>query len=248
MAESSLEHFFCALKEALPERCSDKKPVEHTLGEGFEIEVLQEFFEVLPGHISAAQQAGFLCDPWAVASLKRDEVRNSAVLAWWLDPKGSHGFGGSLLENLLRGLSGGLPDCDCVSKLCSVRVESCPDGDGRNRVDIEIDDPKFFLIIEVKIGALEGVNQLNRYCDIAEAKARAEEKPWAVVFLTPQGRISASELAKPEKVFRLSWRQLASHLDAMVRKSSIKRQLVNSPERCLTALLARQFSKHVRNF
>ena len=132
--ETDLEHFFCALKPLLPDKLADQQPVECIPGADLQIDALQVFFHALPDLMSAAQQAGFLCDPWAVASLKWDEVRNSAVLAWWLDPKGSHGFGPALLENLLKGLHGDLPDR--VSQRCSVRVECCPDGDGTNRVDI----------------------------------------------------------------------------------------------------------------
>lgn len=40
-------------------------------------------------------------NPWSVASLRRGELRNSSVLAWFLNPKGDHGFGDLLLQELL---------------------------------------------------------------------------------------------------------------------------------------------------
>jgi hypothetical protein len=244
--EADLADFFCALKPLLPEKSTDQKPEERIAGADLKIDALQNFFHALPELMPAAQQAGFLCDPWAVASLKRDEVRNTAVLAWWLDPKGSHGFGPALLENFLQGLGGGLPDR--VSQRCSVRVESCPDGDGTNRVDIEIDDPAFFLIIEVKIGAGEGRNQLQRYCDVAEAKARTGDRPWAVVFLTPRGQGPTGTVVNREKVRPLSWRAMAAHLDTVGRIIMTKQKLTSTPECHITALLARRFSQHIRNF
>jgi len=253
--EANLAVFFRALKPLLSEKSTTQQPEKPILGTDLKIDALQNFFHALPDLMSAAQQAGFLCDPWAVASLKRDEVRNSAVLAWWLNPKGSHGFGPAMLENLLQGLRSALPDSDLpegVSQRCFVRVESCPDGDGANRVDIEIDDLSFFLIIEVKIGAAEGQNQLRRYCEIAEAKAKTGTRPWAVVFLTPNGRqrrqAPADAFVNQEKILPMSWRAMGAHLDTVVRKTMTSTRPTSTPERHVTALLARRFSQHIRNF
>lgn len=241
LLEFKLEQFFCDLKEVLPQVANEPKMAKAELGAGLDLEKLQELFKNFPNAVLAARSAGFLCDPWMVASLKRNEVRNSAVLAWWLDPKGSHGFGDALLRNILHELPAGLPAC--VSNHCSVRVESCPDGDRSNRVDIEIDDLKFFLIIEVKIDAPEGKDQLGRYCQIAQA--RAGKRPWAVIFLTPNGR---SPAVMHDSAIPMSWKTVATFLDSTARQRSRDRQNFNAPEHCLTALLARQFSKQIRNF
>jgi hypothetical protein len=43
--------------------------------------------------LGLARSSGEFTNVWAIAGLKRNEVRNAAVLAWLLDPNGSHGLG-----------------------------------------------------------------------------------------------------------------------------------------------------------
>lgn len=43
--------------------------------------------------LDAVQASAWNFDPWEVAGLGRDEIRNTSVLAWLLNPKGSHGMG-----------------------------------------------------------------------------------------------------------------------------------------------------------
>ena len=172
--EDKLPTFFDELKKVLP-TARVGEPVGKKPSQFLVFDELQSFFAKLPPLITNAKHAGFLCDPWAVASLKRNEVRNSAVLAWWLDPRGSHGLGPALLTELLQ-----LMHWDCpISPSCRVRVESHPDGDRSNRVDIEVDDPAFFLIIEVKIDALEGALQGVHPTLVASMAPRAidDERP-----------------------------------------------------------------------
>ena len=104
----------------------------------------EQWLTGLSDPLAAARRGGFLCDPWEIAGLKRDEVRNSRVLAWLLAPRESHGFGDLLLSSLLAELgrrSTSLELPKSPDDGCCVRIECSPLGDGRNRLDIEIDAP-----------------------------------------------------------------------------------------------------------
>lgn len=148
-----------------------------------DLEKLNNLFHNLEGVMPDARKGAFLCDPWEVACLGRDEVRNSAVLAWLLNPRGSHGIGDNALIALLKALN--FPTD--TGKYCHVRVESNPTGEIENRVDIEIDSEKFYLVIEVKIKAPEGDKQIERYCDILESLSKKRKIPWALIYLTVKG-------------------------------------------------------------
>ena len=244
--EDKLPAFFDELREVLPAARAGK-PGEKKPGQYLVFDELQAFFAKLPPLLTSAKHAGFLCDPWAVASLKRNEVRNSAVLAWWLDPWGSHGLGPALLTELLHFMHW---DCS-IDRSCSVRVESHPDGDRSNRVDIEIDAPGFFLIIEVKIDAPEGIKQLQRYCNLAEMKKTVEKR--GVLFLTPTGRPPVSvdpnstcEILPSDQVIPISWKKIASLLQAALRQHHARFQTKSYPETALVGLLARTFCNHIK--
>lgn len=264
--EERLQNFFSQLKDVLPVK-KDRSPQKEVSGKNLNTEKMNRFFEEFTQPIALAKRAGFFCDPWTVAKLKRDEVRNSSVLAWWLDPKETHGLNDalhhgldSLLSHLLRAIESkkqiGLPNFP--GPHCRVRVESCPDGDRASRVDIEIDDPKssnspgFFLIIEVKIDAPESKDQLERYCKVA--MKRKDNRQWAILFLTPQGRNSqyinegpCTELNK-ERIVTFSWKEISVILKAVAKQHTEHFQDNKFPELALVNLLARSFCNHILQF
>ena len=186
-------------------------------------------------------------DPWQVAGLGRDEVRNSAVLAWLFNPKGSHGLG----DTPMRGLLEDLRRFDCrfpsrCGRFCRVRVESNPDGDRGNRVDIEIDDADFYVLIEVKLGAPEGEDQLQRYGNISQQLAGA--RPWALIFLTPRGLKSNTAGHHVGRVLPLSWRQLAFSVSQSIKASSANTLTKRGPARHMAEQAVQRFLKQMRTF
>ncbi|WP_313130931.1 PDDEXK-like family protein [Pseudescherichia vulneris] len=199
--------------------------------------------------LAALRHGTFTFDPWEVAKLGRNEVRNSAVLAWLLDPHGNHGFGDLPLKALL----GAVRECgnnripENFTRYCRVNVEKSPTGDATNRVDIEIDADNFFMLIEVKIDAYEQKDQISRY--IGEAKKRAGEQPWAVIYLTPQGRVPLSAGGEAD-VPCLSWRRLASVLTQALEPSrqQIFAAADASPARQMAAHAAFRFLDRMRQF
>lgn len=188
-------------------------------------EPLQAFFADLAQPMTALQHHAFSFDPWDVAGVGRNEMRNSTLLAWLLNPSGSHGFGMRPLAALLKAVAAWKREAfpEQTGRYCHVEVETSPTGDSSNRVDIEINAEKFFLLIEVKIGAAEQENQLARYCK--EAQIRAGQRDWAVVFLTPQGREPSTrgDVFKREDVPCISWSRLAA--DIMISVENIHRDI-----------------------
>jgi hypothetical protein len=129
---------------------------------------------------------------------------------------------------------------------CTVRTESNPDGDVSNRYDIEIDDEKFYLIIEVKIDAPESTNQLQRYGSIAQL--RAGKRPWGIVFLTPKGIASVTAGIFYNKITSLSWRDLSKILTTCVREECKKFSDRKGASQYMTEQIIFCFLEKIRQF
>lgn len=227
---------------------------EPTTTEKINIDVgqLMTFFSRLSTPLQAVQHRVLSFDPWNIAGLKRNEVRNSAVLAWLLNPKGSHGFGTVPLYALLASIrtSENKAFPAAFTRFCRVRVESNPNGDSKNRVDIEIDADNFFVLIEVKIDAFEQKEQIERYCLEAEKRA-TKKRHWGVVFLTPQGRQPKSNnVDNPHVISCLSWCDLAIRFEEPMREDYRKTGVVHDSAsmRQMAAHSAFCFLERMRNF
>lgn len=211
------------------------------------LEELAIWFDHMTQPLIDARQGAFQCNPWEIAGLGRDEVRNSAVLGWLLNPKGSHGLGDRALRGLLKELNyfdGKFPTT--VGRYCNVRVESNPDGDIGNRVDIEIDGDIFYVLIEVKIDAPESQKQLERYGDIAAQQAGY--RPWAMVFLTPDGHKPESAGKHADTVLPMSWHEMSCKLEQFIKPAFKSLQYSKSSSRHMAEQVAQCFLKRIRNF
>lgn len=241
-----LDHFFRQWPQHIEWSEEAEKPIN------IDASQLAEFFSLLAEPLSAVQHPSLQFDPWEIAGLQRKEVPNTAVLAWLLDPYGSHGFGRLPLQVLLRLIRGqNRHDIPAdFSQSCHIQTETSPTGDDISRVDIEISANNFFLLIEVKIDAGEQEKQVARYC--RDAEIRAVNRPWAVVFLTPQGRrpLTGNPDLAVESVPCLSWRQLAAEMELSLL--SFHKQLLAtgniSPMRDMAAYAAFCFLDRIRNF
>jgi len=195
--------------------------------------------------LAASQDAGLFGNPWAAAALRRDEVRNASVLAWFLDPRGGHGCGDALLVFLLDRIRGRLPGFpERQSLRCDVTVEDYPDGSIANRVDIQVDDPAFVIIVEVKIGAPEQPGQLERYCRVAAERACG--RPWAVVFLTPEGRAPLTAGERGGRIITLAWSAVAAALRRTVTPA--RRVADGRAPAAVPRFLATTFASHITSF
>lgn len=234
--EQFLALFFDSFREFRKTR-GINKPIAKTSCINYE--KLASWLNDLRSPLIESRKGAFHCKPWDLAGLNRDEVRNSAVLAWLLNPKGSHGLGKIALTPVLQKLHDKLPDKFpvVIDGYCSVRTEYNPDGDISNRVDIVIDSSNFYLIIEVKINAWEGKYQIKRYADIATKQAG--QRPWAIVFLTPSGRdAETAEDYSNTHVLPLSWYELAKSIQNQ------SKDILNDQSNGGQAIMARHLVKH----
>lgn len=185
-----------------------------------ELEKLAEFCAQWNTYKPLAAENALFFDPWDIAGLARKEVQNTAVLAWLLNPRGSHGFGDIMINALMARLSlhpaSKLPSR--VGQTCRVRVEQSPLGDTSNRVDLEIEDEKFYLLIEVKIDAKEKEGQLDRYAK--DAEFRVGDREGAVLFLTPHGCMGSVTKNPKGKIghIAMSWSELSHLLNPALRE------------------------------
>jgi len=197
-----------------------------------------------------ARSGAFQCDPWEIAGLGRDEVRNSSVLAWLLNPRGSHGLGEGALTGLLGILNQyfrtGFPIK--TGRFCSVKTEVNPNGEISNRVDIEIDSENFYLLIEVKIDATEGKMQLKRYGDLTELNTQNSNRPWAIVLLTPDGYESKTADNHASKVLSISWHELSLVLEKSVVSAIQKNHDAKGASRIMAEQIVRRFLKRIQTF
>lgn len=192
--------------------------------------------------LEAVQKSAWDFDPWEISGLGRDEVRNTSVLAWLLNPRGSHGMGSAVMKHLLSYINkqkNYFPVS--AGNICNVRTEICPNGDLSDRLDIEIDASNFYMIIEVKISATEGKEQLNRYGRLAETQKAY--RPWALIYLTPKKKESKTGDSYTDSIINMSWDEIARIID---------KSIPEPPETPSQSWYAANhavilFAKHIRN-
>jgi len=123
----------------------------------------------------------------------RLEIAHTRTLAWLLDPTREHGFRAALLAAILRHLSG--KNCSRGFHVDWVKSEHPIDGSGdRGRLDVLAqgafeDGPRngWVLVIEAKVDADEGEDQLQKYETWVQSKAGGREL--FRVFLTADGHL-----------------------------------------------------------
>jgi hypothetical protein len=174
-----LEQAFAALRRVLPTEQPRAPRQFYALGD------LQTAFRALERPLAAAKEKGGLINPWSLASLGRDEVRNSAALAGlWMSE-----FGGEtskrFLANYLSTAMSGLEWAGELHAGYRVGTEVCPMGDAADRVDIVIETRRHLIGIEVKIGAGLGREQLERYSASISRRADLQDLSACVVLLAP---------------------------------------------------------------
>lgn len=231
----ALEHVDWPTEQELPQAAPSPPPVIDT-------EQLALWFKQLEQPAREAWQSGRWCNPWEIAQVGTDEVRNSAILAWWLRPRDSHGLGDLFLQALMK-LATQQELQEPLS--ANIQTECCPEGDNVNRLDIEIDHRDIYLVIEIKINAQEGNNQLQRYCELAQRRAR--HRPWKLIFLTRRGHLGqqASIAEFKNHVIPLSWKKLSRILGQILRSDTQEKPGRYSE---LSVLLAQKYLEHIAKF
>lgn len=188
---------------------------------------------IMPLH-NQEWENGCAINVWDLAGIKYNEGRNSAILAWLLNPQGTHGLGARVIDHLLRVArtkQSGWPDLNDSLTNLSVVTECWPVGSTTERVDIVVDGDSFTLFVEVKIQAREGKKQLARYVKAAEAKRRATGKQYGLVlYLSPIPPVNP-----PDEVAFITWRDIGGILRGL-------------PKSGFNGAIIQQFAQHIEKF
>ena len=156
-----------------------------------------------------------------VLGIARREVRHSRILAWLLNPRGTHGIGDAFLRWFLLEVAT-IAETQGVGNVTTRevigwRLEQVSARAERRNIDVLVlgQGDRFACAIENKINIGEHSNQLERYRKVVER----QHPDWkhVYVFLTPDGREPAKDADKAayvplkhEAVARIIERLLAS--------------------------------------
>lgn len=172
--------------------------------------VLKQIKELKEEDEEIAKATGKNFNVFSVLGVERKEVRHSAFLKDLLDPKGTHSQGAVFLEHFLKLplLLEKLPD-SFRENFEEFQVESeALRGDGFIDILLEKDDA--CIIIENKIDAGDGEEQLNKYCKGAKEKG-FEDEQIKLIYLTPNGKkpreesLAGQEPLDPDSVICMSY-------------------------------------------
>ena len=145
-----------------------------------------------------------------VLGIERSELSHSRVLAWLLNPRGSHGLGDSFLrEFLYQVVSEGNPIFPAdVQNWNLHKVEVVRE---RHNIDILIigEDEEFVCFIENKVDSWEHSEQLTRYYETVSKSYRTRKR--LPVFLTPTGARPSRD-RDAEKYVSLGYSEIADLL------------------------------------
>lgn len=191
------------------------------------------------------RESGKLINVWRLSGIGRDEVKNSAVLCWLLDSRGSHGVGSAVLNAFLAILKdrydGNFPlPLPIESGSYFVSREAYQISDTESRIDVAIGGRDLVLFIEVKIDAIEGPEQLERYLKLAEKKAENfGHDRHAVIFLTTS--LDGQTSVQSPRLIQAEWRDVAQAIiNVNAERTSRDYELVH--------YILEQFGKHISKF
>lgn len=226
------QHFFADYKLLNQELLKQKQPVVL-----YDKNKAKNFFEEFSKGYKKLQSMGYNFNVFEVAGVRRDEVKISSILAWFLNPKASHGQNSLFLDTFLKLIpekawSDNKKPLDFTN--CHVLTECY--GDDKSRMDIVIDTDSFYLVIEAKIDTEEHDDQLNRYKDIAITRAGIT-KSWALIYLTVHGEPSR----QCSEALPLKWNEISEALNnELVKQPSL-------PDNAPTRLVCEHFCQFICN-
>lgn len=131
-----------------------------------------------------------------VLGISRMEIRHSNVLAWLMNPAGTHKLGSVFWEKMIDRIQvrnrekdyGFLSDFLLwKDKVVVNREYSSSSTDSKYKIDILLTCRENVLVIENKVGAGERKDQLKDYVAIVNANFPSKKK--AFLFLTPDGEL-----------------------------------------------------------
>lgn len=193
-------------------------PLPRSTRQVVDTERLQGVLAALRAPLAHARDEGVLLNPWVMAGLRRNEVRNAAVLASFFSPRACGRLGVDFLDAFLEPLrpNPAIPGRPDLEAGYYVRTEHYASGNGRDRVDLTVEGKSFVLGIEIKIDAPEGPLQLERYVETIRAWGQRQGKSAAVIFLAPFPAGNAD-------VSSANWRSIATASRKVIARTSVDR-------------------------
>ncbi len=107
------------------------------------------------------------------------EIRHSNFLAWLFDPKASHGFGTTFLENCLKLCFGN----ENISIGKEIKIETEYLTNKGKKIDILIHSDTFVCVIENKYGSVEHDGQCEHYKKFINGAKEFKKKEQKFIFL-----------------------------------------------------------------
>ena len=175
-------------------------------GDGGDLDRLKSMMEGRQGEVDIFDELG----------LHGDELFHSKMLAWLLNPRGSHGLGDRFLQDFLRLFHGRPPVLAADRPATRVAREFHLNGEGESgRLDILIRNSRanYVCAIENKVWAREGENQLRRYREVLAREYM--DSLVDLVFLTPDGRSPEEDEERPHWI-SMSYRRILNLIDGLV--------------------------------
>ena len=182
-----------------------------------------------------------------VLKIERRERQHSALLAWLLDPRGSHGLRDYFLRRFLSAAAADAHERNIANvtpldvdgwKLGSVEVAT-----ERHNIDILIVDEEDALVcfIENKVGSGEHSDQLSKYLDTVSHEY--EDLTPLPIFLTPEGLEPESDFDS-SRYIPMDYGKVAALIDRTLqtRSSTISISVAGFMEQ-----YARTLRRHVLN-
>ena len=180
--------------------------------------LLEDFGPLLAEAKTQRQQTSEHFNVFEVLHVDGYEAYHSRFIAYLLDPTERHDQGDVFLTSFLQGL--GLDFNPASTQGAGARTELSLGPSGRIDIYIRLANGQIILI-ENKVGAQEGENQISRYQNWLQRQYTPPGFPHGVVFLTPDGRCPETA-CRPEEVIRWSYVRVADW---------INHQAVGKPER-----------------
>ena len=172
--------------------------------------ILAQYRPLKTEAVAFGRREAFHFNVFELLGLERQEWMHSAFLKDLLDPRGSHDQGDLFLRGFLKHCQSKysqfpnlLEMCEAETGLARVYAE-VPTGLGRPDLLILL-ERKFAFVIENKIDAAEGPDQIRRYRDWLGYQPEAQMGAVVLVYLTPCPL--ASGISLPDKCFSLSYKE-----------------------------------------
>ena len=153
---------------------------------------LEQFFDAVSRRLKLAERQQRHTDRRLATGfnvfdlIEPDENRLSDILAWLLDPNGSHGQGGIFLALLLKKLGFRSETASRIKATVQREAPTFGIKKYRRRMDVLVEAKRRLIAIENKVDAMEQTDQVKDYLDHLRRCRRSGQS--ALIYLTPDAR------------------------------------------------------------